>query len=74
MLGKTLDGVQHRLHVHASEDQLVHGRSIPSLAAFVVNYFKMSSDTIGYNLGGQGCSAGLLAVGLAQECMQVTDC
>ena len=32
----------------------------------------MGSDTVGYNLAGQGCAAGLLAVGLAQECMQVS--
>ena len=60
------------LPLHASDDQLVHGRSIPSLAAFVINRFNMGSDTIGYNIAGQGCAAGLLAVGLAQECMQVS--
>ena len=42
----------------------------PSLAALVVHEFKMRSDTLVYNLGGQGCSAGLLAVGLAEELLQ----
>jgi predicted naringenin-chalcone synthase len=28
----------------------------PSLAATIMNHFKMSSKTINYNLGGMGCS------------------
>ena len=44
----------------------------PSLSAMVVNHFKMRSNTITYNLGGMGCSAGVIAVGLARELLQVT--
>jgi hypothetical protein len=30
----------------------------PSLAATIMNHFKMPPSTFGYNLGGMGCSAG----------------
>jgi len=43
----------------------------PSLSAMIVNHFKMRSNTITYNLGGMGCSAGVIAVGLARELLQV---
>lgn len=44
----------------------------PSLSAMVVNRFGLRADTITYNLGGMGCSAGLLSVSLARELLQVT--
>lgn len=44
----------------------------PSLTAMIVNHFKMRSDVNSYNLGGMGCSAGVIAVGLAKELLQVT--
>ena len=43
----------------------------PSLSAMIVNHFKMRSNTITYNLGGMGCSAGVIAIGLAREQLQV---
>lgn len=43
----------------------------PSLSAMIVNHFKMRSNIVSYNLGGMGCSAGVIAVGLAKEQLQV---
>jgi predicted naringenin-chalcone synthase len=43
----------------------------PFPAAMVVNHFKMRSNIISYNLGGMGCSAGVIAVNLAQQLLQV---
>lgn len=34
-------------------------------SAMLVNHFKMRSDVVSYNLGGMGCSAGVIAIGLA---------
>jgi predicted naringenin-chalcone synthase len=42
----------------------------PSLASMVVNHFRMRPSIITYNLSGMGCSAGLIAIGLAQELLQ----
>ena len=42
----------------------------PSLASMVVNHFRMRPSIVTYNLSGMGCSAGLIAVGLAQELLQ----
>jgi 3-ketoacyl-CoA synthase len=39
----------------------------PSLAAMIMNHFKMGSRTINYNLGGMGCSASLVAIDLAKQ-------
>ena len=43
----------------------------PSLTAMIVNHYKMRSDVVSYNLSGMGCSAGLIAISLAQELLQV---
>lgn len=43
----------------------------PSLSAMIVNHFKMKSNIITYNLSGMGCSAGVIAVNLAKELLQV---
>eukprot|EP00878_Enallax_costatus_P009912 GHUV01010349.1.p1 GENE.GHUV01010349.1~~GHUV01010349.1.p1 ORF type:complete len:507 (+),score=77.65 GHUV01010349.1:205-1725(+) len=42
----------------------------PSLAACIMNHFKMGSKTINYNLGGMGCSASLVAIDLAKQVLQ----
>ena len=42
----------------------------PSLSAMVVNHFKMRRDVVAYSLGGMGCSAGVIAIALAQELLQ----
>ena len=41
----------------------------PSLAAMVIDHFKMRSDISSYNLGGMGCSAGLVSIELAQNAL-----
>lgn len=43
----------------------------PSLAAMIVNRFKMRPNVVTYNLAGMGCSAGIIAVALAHELLQV---
>lgn len=43
----------------------------PSLSAMIINHFKMRSDIISYNLSGMGCSAGVIALDLARELLQV---
>ena len=43
----------------------------PSISAMVVNHYKMSEDILSYNLGGMGCSAGLVSIDLAERLLQV---
>eukprot|EP00250_Pteridium_aquilinum_P010327 c19303_g1_i1 orf=363-1898(+) len=43
----------------------------PSLSAMVVNKFKLRGNIRSYNLGGMGCSAGVIAINLAQDLLQV---
>lgn len=43
----------------------------PSLADMVVNKYKMRSDVRAYNLSGMGCSAGIIALDLARQLLQV---
>lgn len=43
----------------------------PSLSAMIVNHFKMRTNIITYNLSGMGCSAGVIAIGLARDLLQV---
>uniref|UniRef100_A0A0E0CHF5 3-ketoacyl-CoA synthase n=1 Tax=Oryza meridionalis TaxID=40149 RepID=A0A0E0CHF5_9ORYZ len=43
----------------------------PSLSAMVVNHYKLRGNIVSYNLGGMGCSAGLLAIDLAKDLLQV---
>ncbi|GAV88455.1 FAE1_CUT1_RppA domain-containing protein/ACP_syn_III_C domain-containing protein [Cephalotus follicularis] len=44
---------------------------VPSLCAMIVNRYKLGEDTVSYNLSGMGCSAGLIAIGLAKQLLQV---
>ncbi|WRX20221.1 Chalcone/stilbene synthase [Theobroma cacao] len=44
---------------------------IPSLSAMVVNRYKLRENTLSYNLGGMGCSAGLISIDLAKELLKV---
>jgi 3-ketoacyl-CoA synthase len=43
----------------------------PSLTAMIVNHYRMRPNIVTYNLSGMGCSAGLIAISLAQELLQV---
>ncbi|GLT96568.1 hypothetical protein SLE2022_141800 [Rubroshorea leprosula] len=44
---------------------------VPSLSAAVVNHFKLRGNILSYNLGGMGCSAGLISLSLANDLLQV---
>jgi 3-ketoacyl-CoA synthase len=43
----------------------------PSLASMVINHFKMRSNIRSFNLGGMGCSAGVISIDLAKDLLQV---
>ncbi|KAB1204559.1 3-ketoacyl-CoA synthase 11 [Morella rubra] len=43
----------------------------PSLSAMVINHYKLRGNIISYNLGGMGCSAGLIAIDLAKDLLRV---
>lgn len=43
----------------------------PSLSAMVVNHYKLRGNISSYNLGGMGCSAGLISIDLAKQLLQV---
>ncbi|KAF5189266.1 3-ketoacyl-CoA synthase [Thalictrum thalictroides] len=43
----------------------------PSLCSRIINKYKLKSNVLSYNLGGMGCSAGLIAVDLAKHLLQV---
>ncbi|KAK6912649.1 3-Oxoacyl-[acyl-carrier-protein (ACP)] synthase III, C-terminal [Dillenia turbinata] len=43
----------------------------PSLSAMVINHYKLRGNILSYNLGGMGCSAGLISIALAQDLLQV---
>ncbi|KAJ6805885.1 putative 3-ketoacyl-CoA synthase 11 [Iris pallida] len=43
----------------------------PSLSSVIVNRYKLRGNIISYNLGGMGCSAGLISIDLAKQLLQV---
>ncbi|KMT00437.1 hypothetical protein BVRB_9g217390 [Beta vulgaris subsp. vulgaris] len=43
----------------------------PSLSAMIVNKFKLRGNIKSFNLGGMGCSAGVIAIDLAKDMLQV---
>ncbi|XP_075477258.1 3-ketoacyl-CoA synthase 11-like [Primulina tabacum] len=43
----------------------------PSLSAMVVNHYKLRGNILSYNLGGMGCSAGLISIDLAKQLLLV---
>ncbi|KAL5229790.1 hypothetical protein ABZP36_028566 [Zizania latifolia] len=43
----------------------------PSLSAMIVNKYKLRGNIRSFNLGGMGCSAGVIAVDLARDMLQV---
>jgi hypothetical protein len=45
----------------------------PSLASMLINKFKFRRDVQSYNLGGMGCSIGVVAIGLVRDMLQVSS-
>ncbi|XP_058222812.1 3-ketoacyl-CoA synthase 4-like [Rhododendron vialii] len=43
----------------------------PSLSAMIVNRYKLRGHVRSFNLGGMGCSAGVIAVDLAKDLLQI---
>ncbi|KAE8716680.1 3-ketoacyl-CoA synthase 9 [Hibiscus syriacus] len=43
----------------------------PSLSAMIINKYKMRGNIRSFNLGGMGCSAGVIAIDLAKDMLQV---
>ncbi|KAL6966817.1 3-ketoacyl-CoA synthase 20 [Sarracenia purpurea var. burkii] len=43
----------------------------PSLSAMVVNRYKLPGNVLSFNLGGIGCSTGLISIDLAKQVLQV---
>ncbi|WOK98521.1 hypothetical protein Cni_G07233 [Canna indica] len=44
---------------------------VPSLSAVIVNRYKLRNEIRSFNLGGMGCSAGVIAVDLVRDLLQV---
>ncbi|KAI5062899.1 hypothetical protein GOP47_0021446 [Adiantum capillus-veneris] len=42
----------------------------PSLSAMIINHYKMRGNILSFNLGGMGCSAGVIALDLANDMLQ----
>ncbi|XP_044491553.1 3-ketoacyl-CoA synthase 1-like [Mangifera indica] len=42
----------------------------PSLSSMIVNHYKLRTDIKSYNLGGMGCSAGLISIDLARNLLK----
>nr|AAO47729.1 fiddlehead-like protein [Tropaeolum majus]AAP14903.1 fiddlehead-like protein [Tropaeolum majus] len=42
----------------------------PSLSAMIINHYKMRGNILSYNLGGMGCSAGIIGVDLARDMLE----
>ncbi|TKY74695.1 3-ketoacyl-CoA synthase 11 [Spatholobus suberectus] len=42
-----------------------------SLSAMVINHYKLRGNMLSYNLGGMGCSSGLIYIDLAKDLLQV---
>ncbi|OVA09870.1 FAE1/Type III polyketide synthase-like protein [Macleaya cordata] len=43
----------------------------PSLCSLIINHYKLKGNILSYNLGGMGCSAGLISVDLAKQLLRV---
>ncbi|KAL8171179.1 hypothetical protein V2J09_022983 [Rumex salicifolius] len=43
----------------------------PSLSGMIVNHYKLRGNVLSFNLGGMGCSAGLISIDLARDLLQV---
>lgn len=43
----------------------------PSLSSMIINKYKLRGNIKSFNLGGMGCSAGMISIGLARDLLQV---
>ncbi|XP_061352560.1 3-ketoacyl-CoA synthase 11-like [Gastrolobium bilobum] len=43
----------------------------PSLSAMIINHYRLRGNIKSFNLGGMGCSAGLISIDLAKDLLQV---
>ncbi|KAL9226953.1 hypothetical protein vseg_002706 [Gypsophila vaccaria] len=43
----------------------------PSLSAMIINHYKLKHNICSFNLGGMGCSAGIIAIDLAKDMLNV---
>ncbi|KAL9248487.1 3-ketoacyl-CoA synthase 4-like protein [Drosera capensis] len=43
----------------------------PSLSAMIINRYKLRGNIHSFNLGGMGCSAGVISIGLAKDLLRV---
>ncbi|XP_047339708.1 3-ketoacyl-CoA synthase 11-like [Impatiens glandulifera] len=71
-----VDGLLAKTMIDCSEiDILIVNTSVfntePSLSSMVVKNYKFGSNVLDYNLTGMGCSAGLIAIGLANRLLKV---
>ena len=44
----------------------------PSLSAMVINHYTMRGNILSFNIGGMGCSAGVIALDLANDMLQAS--
>lgn len=44
----------------------------PSLASMIINHYRMRGNVKSVNLGGMGCSAGVISIDIARDLLQVT--
>ena len=42
----------------------------PSLSAMIINHYKMRGNILSFNIGGMGCSAGVISLDLANDMLQ----
>ncbi|GAA0158281.1 hypothetical protein LIER_15356 [Lithospermum erythrorhizon] len=72
-----IDGLLEKTrHVKAQDIGIVIVNSstfspTPSLSDTIVNQYKLNVDVVNYDLGGMGCSAGLISIDLAEQLLQV---
>ncbi len=43
----------------------------PSMAAMIVNHFKLRRDVLTYNLSGMGCSSSLISIDMVKHLLKV---
>ncbi|WCJ33901.1 3-ketoacyl-CoA synthase 4 [Euphorbia peplus] len=43
----------------------------PSLSAMIINKYKLRGNILSFNLGGMGCSAGVIAIDLAKDLLRI---